>query len=273
MDKNKIRNLLIRSISGAAMLVIMLGALFLSEYTFLALLIVLGVGIMREFFKLSAHGPSRTTKWLAWLAGSVLIASVILCQDGKCLMALLPLTALIFIVELYRGDETPLENISVTVCGIAYAAVPMALLAAISEQGGEYEPLLVLVFFVTVWINDVFAYLVGMSIGRRRLMERISPKKSWEGFWGGVIFATAFTAITGHLTGNNWLICGGFGLLVAVTSVFGDLVESMFKRAAGVKDSGNIIPGHGGFMDRFDAMLVSLPFAYCYYELLTPFTF
>ena len=130
MDKNKIRNLLIRSISGAAMLVIMLGALFLSEYTFLALLIVLGVGIMSEFFKLSTHGPSRTTKWLAWLAGSVLIASVILCQDGKCLMALLPLTALIFIVELYRGDEKPLENISVTVCGIAYAAVPMALLAA-----------------------------------------------------------------------------------------------------------------------------------------------
>ncbi len=255
------------------MLVVMFGALFISKFTFMLLLAVLCCGVMTEFFRLSAFGPSKAVKVLACAMGGTTIGVAMMSNDMRELLILLPLTALIFIAELYAKRDKPLENIAVTLCGMTYAVVPMALLAAMSKSGGVYEPMLILVYFVTVWSNDVFAYLVGMSIGRRRLMERISPKKSWEGFWGGVIAATTFTAVTGHLTGNDWLVCGGFGLTVAVTSVFGDLVESMFKRAAGVKDSGNIMPGHGGFMDRFDAMLLSLPFAYCYNELLTPFTF
>ncbi len=268
----KMNNLLVRSLSGVALLVVMLGALFVSKYTFGVLLAVIGCGVMHEFFRLSEYGPSRGGKWVAALI-VVVSVTIALLLHGLCFWAVWPLVAILFFIELFRKSTHPLENIAVTVCGIAYAAIPMALLADMSVFGGEYEPRLILLFFLTVWINDVFAYLVGTSMGHHHLMERISPHKSWEGFWGGVLFATAFTAATGHITEGDALVCGGFGLIVSVSSVLGDLVESMFKRAANVKDSGNILPGHGGFMDRFDAMLLSLPFAYCYLILLTPFNF
>ena len=112
--------------------------------------------------------------------------------------------------------------------------------------------------------NDVFAYLSGMAFGRHRLFERLSPKKSWEGFFGGLIGAVVAAAVVARLMGDNLYVWCGLAVVVVITAVLGDLVESMFKRAADVKDSGNLIPGHGGVLDRFDAMLVSAPFAVVY---------
>jgi phosphatidate cytidylyltransferase len=119
-------------------------------------------------------------------------------------------------------------------------------------------------YIVVIWANDVFAYLVGVVIGKHRLCERISPKKSWEGFFGGVVGAIGVAVLFGYLFEGNLWVWGGLGLVTALTGVAGDLAESMLKREADVKDSGAMMPGHGGFLDRFDAMLISAPFVFVY---------
>ena len=136
-----------------------------------------------------------------------------------------------------------------------YVAVPLSLLLYVPVLAGDgvWRPETVLCYIFIIWANDVFAYLVGMTFGRHRLCERLSPKKSWEGFFGGLAGAVA-TALVASLSG-----------------VAGDLVESMFKREAGVKDSGQVIPGHGGVLDRFDALLLSAPYVFLYLLLVGRF--
>ena len=129
--------------------------------------------------------------------------------------------------------------------------------------------MVVLGVIFTVWANDIGAYLIGRWLGRHRLFERISPKKSWEGFLGGVCSAIAVGILMGYWQDASLLLWAGAGLVIAVSSVFGDLVESMLKRSVGLKDSGSIIPGHGGFLDRFDALLMAVPFVFVYFMLLS----
>lgn len=150
--------------------------------------------------------------------------------------------------------------------GMLWIVVPMALLPMLGTLGGGYHPLRVLFYVLLIWINDVGAYVVGISIGRHKLWPRVSPKKSWEGFFGGMIFTVLAAVFLGpRMTGLSivapwgWIV---FGIVLTLSAVAGDLVESAFKRRVGVKDSGTIIPGHGGFLDRFDAMFLSLPFVY-----------
>ena len=130
--------------------------------------------------------------------------------------------------------------------------------------GNEWQPWYFLFYLFIVWANDVFAYLVGVTMGKHRLCERISPKKSWEGFFGGILGAIGVGALGAYFLDGRYEIWICLAVIIAITGVLGDLVESMFKREAGVKDSGNIMPGHGGVLDRFDALLVSAPFAFIF---------
>ena len=149
--------------------------------------------------------------------------------------------------------------------GIFYVAYPMSLMLFIPGLiTGEWTAEAFLFYLFIVWGNDVFAYLTGVTIGKHKMAPRISPKKSWEGFVGGIVGAMAMGAIGSYVVGGPLGMWLGLSFVVAITSVFGDLVESMFKREAGIKDSGNIIPGHGGILDRFDALLISSPFAFVY---------
>lgn len=149
--------------------------------------------------------------------------------------------------------------------GIIYVAVPMAMLLYVPQMlVGKWNPWAMMAFISIIWVNDICAYLVGVTLGKHRLCERISPKKSWEGFFGGLIGAAGFAVLFGHLFGGNLLIWGGLGLVVALAGVAGDLIESLIKREADVKDSGTMMPGHGGFLDRFDALLLATPFALFY---------
>ena len=159
---------------------------------------------------------------------------------------------------------------------MVYIALPFALLATIPlrgacSAGSPYVPGDMLAIIFLVWANDVGAYLAGSLFGRHRLFERISPKKSWEGFAGGVLCAVAVGWLYGLYAGPgdtaHGLLWSGAGLVVAVAGVLGDLVESMLKRSAGLKDSGNSIPGHGGFLDRFDALILAVPFVYAYFAI------
>jgi len=178
---------------------------------------------------------------------------------------LLLLLPLMLVCELYRRGENPAANVGVTLLGICYVALPLTLMAYIPFVGRyAWNPWTMLFFVFIIWANDVFAYLVGMAFGRHRLFERLSPKKSWEGFFGGVAGALVMGYVASRCMGEAWWVWIGLALVAAVTGVLGDLVESMFKRAAGVKDSGTIIPGHGGILDRFDAMLLAAPFVVVY---------
>ena len=182
---------------------------------------------------------------------------------------LLLLLPLMFICELYRRQANPIADIGATLAGLFYVAFPLALMCHIPTMWGERQPVLMVYYLFMIWANDVFAYLVGMAVGRNPLFERLSPKKTWEGFFGGLVGAVLVGVIGSWQVGGSPAAWIGFALVAAVTGVLGDLVESMFKRAAGVKDSGSIIPGHGGLLDRFDAMLLSAPFVtvYLYYVM------
>lgn len=274
----KMKNLTVRALSGAVLAVVMLGAIVWSQWTFGLLLAALAVGGMLEFYALASrrgYAPQRTT---GLVAGLVLLALnfafvsddiQILGSASRLFSAgmafLLLLVPTIFICELYRKQDNPAANIGLTLMGVLYVALPLALVCYFPIIGSDaWNPWVMVAYLFIIWANDVFAYLVGMSVGRHKLFERLSPKKSWEGFFGGLVGAVVVGLVAARLLDGSLWVWGGLALVTAVTGVLGDLTESMFKRAAEVKDSGALIPGHGGVLDRFDAMLLSAPFVFVY---------
>lgn len=259
----------VRILSGALLLVVVLAAVLFSEFTFVALMLVICLGSLWEFYRIAGiNGATPQINYSMAVATISVTASFLVARGtigSRWLLLIMPAMVVIFISELYRKRDNPLFNISVSLTGLLYAALPVALLVMLPFAAGSYDPKIFLSYIFIVWINDVFAYFTGVAIGKHRLFERHSPKKSWEGFFGGLIFAAAFAVLCGHFFGQSLLLWGGLGIVIVVSGVLGDLVESMLKRSVGIKDSGNIMPGHGGFMDRFDALLLSAPFAYIYY--------
>ena len=169
-----------------------------------------------------------------------------------------------FTIALYDTAPGAVASVAYSALSLCYIAIPMSLLQLVYDMSYDYS--IILMLFVMIWVNDTGAYCVGCSIGRRRLFERLSPKKSWEGFWGGLI-ASILVGVVAHLCfPDRWSLGGwiGFGALVSIVATFGDLFESMIKRTAGVKDSGQLIPGHGGMLDRIDSLLFVAPVAACY---------
>ena len=260
---DKMKNLGVRTLSGIVLGAVVLGAVIWSVWSFGALLALLLVAGMAEFYGLAEKRGGAPQRVIGTVTGLALFAlnfyfawciafgrGYVVLGDSPWLewglafvLLLLPVT---LVCELFRGRENPAADIGVTLLGVVYVALPFSLMCYIPVLAGEgWCPRPVLFYIFIVWANDVFAYLVGMTCGRHRLCERLSPKKSWEGFFGGLAGA-------------------GLALVAASTAVLGDLAESMFKRAAGVKDSGRLIPGHGGVLDRFDAMLLSAPFVLVY---------
>lgn len=272
---DKMKNLVVRTISGIGLLIVVFGGILWSEWSLLALLALMMVGGMVEFFRLAEKRGLAPQRVLGLIAGLLLLAinfSVISLFGlvpahlfGVALAMLLLLFPLMFICELYRKQENPLANIAVTIMSIFYVALPLSMLLYVPILGsGEWNGWVLIGYVAIVWSNDVFAYLSGMTFGRHRLFERLSPKKSWEGFFGGLIGAMVTAAVVAHLLDGAIVVWCGLAVVAVVTAVLGDLVESMFKRAADVKDSGNLIPGHGGVLDRFDALLLSAPFVVVY---------
>ena len=160
------------------------------------------------------------------------------------------------VAGLYLKEESAILSWAKSFFNICYVAVPMATLAYIYS----IQPILALIILALIWINDTGAFLVGCSIGKHRLFERISPKKSWEGFFGGFVFCIAAGAAANlYFTEESWLQWAVLGAVVSIAATLGDLIESLIKRTVGVKDSGNIMPGHGGILDRIDSLLLVAP--------------
>ena len=184
----------------------------------------------------------------------------------------IPATSIFLITELFRQKKRPITNISYSIFGILYIILPFALLNYIPLQadGEQRGSLLLIGFFASLWANDTGAYLTGRAFGKRKLFERISPKKTWEGFLGGLFFCVlagyVFSMFDSYLTPEEWI---GFSLIIGIFGTLGDLVESMIKRNYHVKDSGNILPGHGGILDRFDGIFLACPMIIMYLEFVS----
>lgn len=274
----KMKNLVVRTLSGIVLAAVMLGAIAWSQWSFGALLLLLLLAGMYEFYVLAEKQGNAPQKVVGLVAGVVLfILNFAFVSDDiqvlgsasqayACGLAfLLLLLPAMFICELYRRRDNPASGIGTTMMGVCYVALPLSLMCYIPIVGSEvWNPWVMIFYIFIIWANDVFAYLIGMSIGRHRLCERLSPKKSWEGFFGGIAGAVAMGVAASYVLDTAVWVWVGLAIVAAATGVLGDLVESMFKRAAGVKDSGNLIPGHGGVLDRFDAMLLSAPFVFVY---------
>ena len=274
----KMKNLAVRTMSGLVLAAVVLGAIAWSQWSFGALLLVLLAVGMHEFYVLAGKQGNSPQKIVGLVAGIVLFVLnfAFVSEDieilgsarqayGCGLAFLLLLLPAMFICELYRRNENPAAGIGTTMMGVCYVALPLSLMCYIPMVGSDtWNPWVMIAYIFIIWANDVFAYLVGMSVGRHRLCERLSPKKSWEGFFGGLAGAVVMGVVAAKVLDAHVWVWAGLALVAAVSGVLGDLVESMFKRAAGVKDSGKLIPGHGGMLDRFDAMLLSAPFVFVY---------
>ena len=262
----KLPNIVVRILAGAVFVALLIGGMIINEITYLVLFCLITGLALNEFYGLiQKSARAGLPKILGIASGIVLVCSFFLhfflCFSLGFYVYIL-LFLVIFINELYRKRENPLKSLAYIVLGQIYIALPFSLAAYLIfwEAPGIYSYTLLLAVFVFIWVNDSFAYLTGLTFGKHRLFERISPKKSWEGFIGGAVFATASSYLFYHFAGilplPVWI---GFALVVVAFGTWGDLVESLMKRTLGVKDSGNTIPGHGGLLDRFDSTILAIP--------------
>ncbi len=268
------KNLITRTLSGLLFVTIIVGSILLSSYSFAAVFALISAIAVWEFHKLLQKDKNQSFNTVLAMMGNLLLfVSTYLFASGFCSSQIFFLYVsyiiLIFVVELFRKDSNAVENWAYQLLGQIYIAFPFALLNLILFMPKNYNPWLLLSMFLVIWLYDTGAYLVGVSIGKHRMCERISPKKSWEGFLGGLIVAllTAWLCSL-YIKDLNLLQWIGFSALIVVFANFGDFTESLLKRNLGVKDSGNIMPGHGGLLDRFDSMLLVAPAIYIYLSLL-----
>jgi len=271
-----LKKLVTRTITGIVLVIVMLTAIIASQYSFALLFLVILIGGITEFANLFKDSKVKPNKVLSYLISAVIFSASFLIAKGileeKFLFSFFPLLLIIIAAELYRKKLKPLENIAATIFSIAYLAIPISLISFLVFPefigGNTYTPKLLIALFVLIWVYDSGAYLVGVSIGKHRLFERISPLKSWEGAVGGTLTALlAAYFISGFIPEIELRHWFAIGFLTVVSSTFGDLSESMFKRYFGIKDSGNILPGHGGILDRYDSLFFAAPVLVMYLKL------
>ena len=252
-------NLVIRAISGLVLVLVLVGGIVYSDISRIIVLAIVAIFSLWEMLQLlSKASISVLAKGIYTISSvAILFASIRFGCDIFTVIAILSTLLVVrFIIELYRKKERPLDAISYEIFAVFYTVLPIYLLMNIADYR------VILTILILVWTNDVGAYIVGVTIGKHRLFERISPKKSWEGFWGGLVLVVIVSVLINKywlMADTNYLVWIILGITTSVAAVFGDLFESMFKRSINVKDSGNTIPGHGGFLDRFDALFFAAP--------------
>ncbi|MFT5886511.1 MAG: phosphatidate cytidylyltransferase [Arcticibacterium sp.] len=271
---SKYSNLTQRIIAALIGVTIIISGMLYSEYTFWLVFLFISVMTQYEFYRLVGLNGNLPLTIYGTFCGAVLNVLVFFIEKGdwpfRYYYWLVPLLATTFFIKLYkRTDVKPFENLGYTFLGMIYVAVPFALVNEMVLESHHYKPLLMLGILITLWVNDSGAYFVGTLLGKRKLFERISPKKSWEGFFGGAICsfsaALVYSRFYTPIESWKWLVIAG---IIVITGTLGDLVESLFKRSISIKDSGSVIPGHGGFLDRFDGLLLSMPFILTFLKII-----
>lgn len=273
------KNFIIRALTGIIFVAILIGAICFHPTAFLIVFGIIVALALNEFYGLvGQYEKVDIRRWSNCLGGVYLfIASFMYCagwMDYQIFLPYLVYIMYIFIGELYYKAEKPITNWAFSFLGQIYYALPFSLMNFIlfsKTSDGEiaFSPTLLMAIFVFVWMNDTGAFLVGSLFGKRRLFERISPKKSWEGFYGGLTFAIASSFLFSYISPDIiWYKWTGLSIIIVVFGTWGDLSESLMKRNLGVKDSGHILPGHGGILDRFDSVGMAIPAALIYIQFI-----
>lgn len=277
-------NFIQRAVTGVLFVIVLVGCIIYSPLSFGILFTIINALSVHEFAQLvSKSSEVSINKTITALGGAYLfLALMSFCTQqsvgARVFLPYLGLLLYMMITELYLKKKNPTGNWAYSMLSQLYVALPFALLNVLAFQNSPetssvtYNPILPLSIFVFIWLSDTGAYCVGSLIGKHRLFERISPKKSWEGSIGGGIFSIASSLGFAHffpfMPGWQWV---GLAIVVVIFGTWGDLTESLMKRQLGIKDSGNILPGHGGMLDRFDSALMAIPAAVVYLYALTMF--
>lgn len=276
----KYSNLTQRLITGILGSAAIIAGVAFSEWTYFLIFFIICLFTLLEFYSLVGLDGLAPQKAYGTFCG-VLIFCLSFFIEGRIVLGgkvlspeyyilIFPLISCTYMIKLYKKFERkPFTNIAFTFLGIFYVAVPFVLLNVAVFQQGRYNYEIILGALLILWASDTGAYFAGTRFGKRKLFERISPKKSWEGVVGGAVLAIFFAwgcSVYLHSLGTmDWIIVG---ILIIVGGTFGDLIESLLKRSIEIKDSGDSLPGHGGFLDRFDGLLISAPFIAAYLELI-----
>lgn len=258
-----------RIISGIFFVIIILTAIYFNVVSLFALLMVILVFTLNEYYNLLFKLKFLPYK-LFGITSAVLVFTLnfliaIKQIDQQFLVLNLFAISILPVIPLFYHTKSFVQSWASTLAAWLYIIIPISSLAFISQLTGKYEPILVMSVFIIIWAYDSFAYVCGSLFGKHKMFPDISPKKSWEGFFGGMLLSLGFVYFLAPLleilSRGEWLI---LTIIIVLTATIGDLIESAIKRNAGMKDSGKFLPGHGGFLDRFDSLLFAAPFVYIY---------
>ena len=270
------KNFITRILSGAVYVGLIFCAIYFFDtipaifLEFFGLVTLIGVWEACRLTHGDVQNQSKVVKCVDALGALAVFASFFFNEEcDHSLASFLPilLYGLVrFTIQLYITNQNPIKSLQQSFFCICYVAIPLGLMSTISFTENS---MLLLSIFIFLWFNDSGAYLVGSTIGKHRLFERISPKKSWEGFWGGLVLSVLAGYVMGAyfndiFHGPSALLFAGWGMVVSIFATLGDLTESLMKRTAGVKDSSHLIPGHGGILDRIDSLLFAVPASLIY---------
>jgi phosphatidate cytidylyltransferase len=271
---NKYNNLTQRIITGLLGSAGVITAICIGPWTYYAVFFIICLFTLLEFYKLIGLDGMVPVKAFGTFCGLTIFTLSFFIESQRLsyhyYYLFFPLVSCVYMIKLYKKTERkPFTNIAFTFLGIFYVSVPFALLNITAFNDGTYNYEIVFGLLFILWASDTGAYFAGTFFGKRKLFERISPKKSWEGFFGGaflaLVFAYGLAQFFDTFTLIQWIV---IGLIIIIGGTFGDLVESLLKRSIEIKDSGSALPGHGGFLDRFDGLLISMPFIVAFVELV-----
>jgi phosphatidate cytidylyltransferase len=265
-----------RSLSGAVFIIIMLGAIIWSPYSLFFLLIAISSIALYEYYRIFRGRGYKPLITAGIISGFFILLFVFLERlsfiPAKYLELLMVPVIGMWLSFIFVKREEYLVSVMITVTGLIYILLPLSLIPFITQNqltAYQYNPEILIGTLLIIWTSDTGAYISGILFGRHRMAPDISPKKSWEGFFGGMVLAVLagilYSKFTSLLNSTDWVI---LSFIIVLAGTAGDLFESLIKREAGVKDSGTIMPGHGGILDRFDSLLLIIPFVFLYLYLI-----
>jgi len=274
-NSNKFNGLTLRIITATIGAFLIIAGTVFSMWSYFVVFLILSAFTQVEFYKLAKMDDKLPLKVWGTLIGQIFFILTFLIEaeilELKFMLLIFPLLASVFMIKLYKkADERPFTNIAYTFLGIIYVAVPFSLLNVIAFAQGKYGYEIIVGIMLILWASDTGAYFSGILLGKKKLFERVSPKKTWEGSIGGGLLALVMAYILSQyfldLNTIQWLVASS---LIVITGIYGDLIESVFKRSIEIKDSGRALPGHGGFLDRFDSLLLAVPFIVVFIKIFS----
>ncbi len=269
----KYSNLKQRIIAAVLGAIVIIAGIYYGPWSYFVIFLCISAITQLEFYKLVGLDGMLPLKTFGTFAGSLIFLLSFLVEGGivddKYYFIVFPIGACVYMIYLYRKRiKKPFRGVAFTFLGIIYVSIPFSLINVIAFHPGVYSGELIIGSMLMLWASDTGAYFAGVRFGKRKLFERVSPKKSWEGSMGGLLLAIAMAYGISHVSTAlevwQWI---SLGLIIVVIGTYGDLVESLFKRSIEIKDSSRLIPGHGGFLDRFDGLLLAVPFITAFLKL------